>query len=104
MGMDVFAFPSIYEGLGIALVEAQCSGLPCVVSCAIQDEAIMSDSVKRLSLDSPKAIENWTDAILEAYNHRDNREKYARIVAEAGFDIRTSARELQDFYLSLVNP
>ncbi len=53
MGMDVFAFPSLYEGLGMALVEAECSGLPCVVSDAIQDEAIVSDRITRLKILPP---------------------------------------------------
>ncbi|MEN1970005.1 glycosyltransferase family 1 protein [Lentibacillus sp. N15] len=37
--MDVFVFPSLYEGLGLVLLEAQASGIPCVVSEAIQPEA-----------------------------------------------------------------
>ena len=39
---------------------------------------------------------------MEAAKIRDNRERYPRVVAEAGFDIRKVAQELQEFYLSLV--
>ena len=104
MGMDVFAFPSFYEGLSGALMEAQCSGLPCIASYGNQDEGIVSDRVKRLSINSPNDAEIWADAIIEANTQRDNREKYPRIIADAGFDIETTARELQDFYFSLVKP
>ena len=53
MGMDVFVFPSFQEGLGNALIEAEASGLPCVCSEAIQDEAVVSDRVRRLRLGPP---------------------------------------------------
>lgn len=64
--MDVFVFPSLYEGLGIVLVEAQSAGLPCVVSDTIPTDAYLTDLVflKKLSA-SP---EEWADAILARRN------------------------------------
>ena len=53
MGMDVFVFPSHFEGLSLGLVEAQTSGLPCVVSEANQVEGVVSDRVRRLRLGPP---------------------------------------------------
>ena len=35
--MDVFVFPSMHEGLGLALLEAQAAGLPCVVSDSVPE-------------------------------------------------------------------
>lgn len=58
---DCFVFPSIYEGLGLALLEAQFNGLPCVISNGVPDEAIISRNVIRESLESPN---KWVDAIL----------------------------------------
>ncbi|MGN1077616.1 MAG: glycosyltransferase [Candidatus Gallimonas sp.] len=55
--MDVFVFPSLYEGLGLTFLEAQISGLFCIGSDILADEAIVSDSVKRLSLKEP--IGSW---------------------------------------------
>lgn len=53
--MDVFIFPSLFEGLGIALIEAQKAKLPCFVSNNIPESAIISNLVTTLSLDlSPK--------------------------------------------------
>lgn len=99
MGMDAFVFPSVYEGLGIALIEAEASGLPCFVSEAIQNEAIVSDRVIRMSLkDTPQA---WAESIISARDF-GNRRVYADIVREAGFDIKKAAHDLQEFYLSLV--
>ncbi len=60
---DVFAFPSVFEGLGIALIEAQFNGLPCVVSDGIVDEAIISCGVVRSSCDDRQT---WLRALVEA--------------------------------------
>lgn len=68
--MDVFVFPSIYEGLGLVLLEAQATGLPCVVSEAIQPEADLGiDLFTRLNLDS--GVEVWSNEIIKVVNNRE---------------------------------
>jgi glycosyltransferase involved in cell wall biosynthesis len=63
--MDAFLFPSRHEGLGLALVEAQAAGLPCVISDVIPPEAdALPDRVRRLALDAPLAA--WVDALQDA--------------------------------------
>lgn len=59
--MDVFAFPSIYEGLGIVLIEAQKMGVPCVISDKVPAAAIISNLVTKLSLTSDKKM--WIGAL-----------------------------------------
>ncbi|PGA19849.1 glycosyltransferase family 1 protein [Priestia aryabhattai] len=68
--MDVFVFPSLYEGLGLVLLEAQASGLPCVVSEAIQPEADLNIGlVSKLSLaDGPDV---WADKIIGQVNKKE---------------------------------
>jgi glycosyltransferase involved in cell wall biosynthesis len=62
--MDLFIFPSIYEGLGLVLLEAQAAGLPCLVSEAIQPEAdIGIGLVNRFNLS--EGAEKWADKGLE---------------------------------------
>ncbi|MGX2961385.1 glycosyltransferase family 1 protein [Peribacillus sp. JNUCC 23] len=62
--MDIFVFPSIYEGLGLVLLEAQASGLPCIVSDAIQPEADLKIGlISKLSL--AKGADAWADKIVE---------------------------------------
>ena len=60
---DVYAMPSHFEGVPVSLVEAQASGIPCIISSAIGDEAIISGAVEKLATDSPEA---WAKALLHA--------------------------------------
>lgn len=94
--MDVFVFPSLYEGLGIALIEAQASGLPCVVSDTIPKEAYLTDLViaEKLSLSPDK----WAEKIL-AVRDKPRTDRKNEITAH-GFDITTEAVKLQEFYIN----
>lgn len=94
--MDVFVFPSLYEGLGIALIEAQAAGLPCVVSDIIPHEAYLTDLVDSESLSAPAG--KWAEKIVakRAFPRTDRRSE----IAAHGFDITTEAVKLQEFYLN----
>lgn len=100
MAMDIFVFPSLYEGLGIALVEAEATGLMCVVSEAIQPEAIFSENVKKLAL--AEGALSWSEAITDVLSQSkgDRTAGYA-YAKEAGFDISDSAAQLQRFYTKI---
>lgn len=93
--MDIFVFPSLYEGLGISVIEAQCSGLPCIVSENIPKEAFLTDDIHVISLTTP--IEQWVNKILK-YSCNYKRLDISRTVAEAGFDIKNNAKKIQQFY------
>lgn len=60
--MDVFLFPSLYEGLGIALIEAQVSGLRCIASNMVPEEAFRSENAIALPLDDPAT---WANVALD---------------------------------------
>ncbi len=80
--MDGFILPSFFEGLGMALVEAQAAGLPCTCSSVVPDEAIVvNDLVQRLALRRP--VEDWAAAILaqQARARPDQRVALARVQA-----------------------
>lgn len=62
--MDVFVFPSLYEGMPNTVVEAQATGLPCVIADTITREADITGLVQYMSLSSSPEI--WADAALQA--------------------------------------
>ena len=93
--MDVFAFPSLYEGLPLTLVEAQAAGLPCVISENIPVDCDMTDLISRVSLDESPAV--WAERIF-AEKAKTRGDTYAEIAA-AGFDVAENARWLEEFYI-----
>ncbi len=92
--IDVFVFPSIYEGLGIVVVEAQAAGVRCIVSENIPDEAFITDLIEKVSL--KKGPEKWAEIILQ-YRNVKKRNTLKEIKA-ARFDILEQAKQLEDFY------
>ena len=89
--MDVFAFPSLWEGLPLTLVEAQYSGLPCMVSEHVTKEVEISSRLKCL----PLIAEEWTKKIDSLY-FIDSRNQM--IANNYRFDIRTCYKMLESLY------
>lgn len=98
--MDVFFMPSLYEGLPVTLVEAQASGLKCIVSDTITSEVSVTDLVNYTSLD--ESPDYWAESILSVNNDLGRKDMRGEIVA-SGYDIKESARWLEYFYLELSN-
>lgn len=93
---EVFLFPSLWEGLGMVAVEAQCTGLNILMSDAVPKEAIVVHNIvttKSLSEDTAE----WVKAI-EAFSIPDNRKQYALKVRNSPFSIENSVNRLVDLY------
>lgn len=94
--MDVFVFPSLYEGLPVTLVETQTSGLPCVISDTVSTESILTkDLITIMSLN--QSADEWAEHIIS----RLGEKRYSRVeeVKEKGYDIADTSKWLEDFYL-----
>lgn len=91
--VDVFILPSLSEGLGLALVEAQAAGLYCLCSDAVPKEVNITGRCEFLPLDQP---ELWAERILSAPHDRPDTRDIIRL---AGYDIDTTAKWLEQFYL-----
>lgn len=97
--MDGFIFPSLYEGLGIVLVEAQCAGLECIVSNEIVEEAILSQRIEQFDLQlSPS---DWAHNVLKLLDNNKNRQNAWEDIVEKQFSIKESAQFLEDYYFKL---
>lgn len=92
--MDVFVFPSLYEGLPLSLVEAQIARKPCFVSDTINEHAFISNLVVRLSL--KQSARKWSDAILSY------KEPKKIMVDEDNWDIKKITRKLEQVYLDVL--
>lgn len=97
-GMDVFALPSLYEGFGMALLEAQVSGLSCVVSNRVSPEVVLSDGCKLLPLED--GADAWAHEIWSQFN--DGFRGSAEAETFERFDIEKTAKNLVSFYVRLV--
>ena len=94
--MDVFVFPSLWEGLGIVAIEAQANGLPCLVSENIPQEAIIAENVLQINLNS---MQGWIVALENLQVGK--RQPISKTLQQ--YDIHVVTKYLENFYLNLLN-
>jgi glycosyltransferase involved in cell wall biosynthesis len=96
--LDVFLFPSQYEGLGIVLIEAQMAGVPCVVSNVISDEADLGIGLLH-SVSLEAGPEVWVDHVMRALqNNRPDWNLRKEALKRNGYDVKETVKSLIDIY------
>lgn len=97
--MDVFLFPSLFEGLGMVLIEAQTAGLPVISSDRVPiKETKVTDMIEYLPLND---AEKWAEEAL-AWKRNEPRTGYAKQVAAAGYELSVAADKLKAYYKALL--
>ena len=97
--MDMFVLPSLYEGLGIVIVEAQCNGLPCVVSQEAYNEEVSVYPELLSVLPLSCGAEAWANHILDKTSSEIDRNVDLSMLRDCGYDMKTEITKLEELYL-----
>ena len=95
--MDVFVVPSKYEGLSLASIEAEASGLPVVASNNVPSDIQLSEDVVFLSLDDD--IKSWGECVMSFKNHKRLNQK--ELINQKGFNVNSTAEQVRNLYLDI---
>ena len=98
--MDAFLFPSRFEGLGIALLEAQANGIKCYTSNRVPKETNIVGNVSYIELN--KSSKEWADFIFNNKNERTNKNIIDKFIL-SGYDIKSTVLDIEKIYLEGVN-
>lgn len=91
--MDVFAFPSLYEGMPLSVIEVQANGLPCILSTGVPKDVYLTDLISALPLDDR---EKWVEMICAAERREPMR--YAEALEHSGFNSRLVMEKIYQIY------
>ncbi len=93
---DIFLLPSLYEGLGMVLIEAQCAGCYCIASTEVPKIAKVTNNLDFIKLED--ASELWGINAVKGLN-KVNRKECIKSIKEFGYDIKEENKKLENYYL-----
>lgn len=100
--MDLFMFPSIYEGFGIVAIESQAAGLPILCSEHIVNEVFITDLARKIELhDMDLWIDNWKRISNSVYEREESSNLGITKAIQTGFSLECLRSSLIDIYKSI---
>ena len=99
--MDIFLLPSFSEGMPFALIEAQSSGLPCLISDTLSEELSITDLVSRASISNGSNV--WATKIPQMNIGKASRMEYSSKVRSAGYDIDIACKQFAKILNKAIN-
>lgn len=94
--MDVFVFPSLYEGLPVTMIEAQAAGVPAVISDQVPEECIITKGLVKVE-GLENTPEQWAEEILK--QAKISKNDRSEEIKKANYDVETTAKWLEEYYL-----
>ncbi|AXT59933.1 glycosyltransferase family 1 protein [Aquimarina sp. AD10] len=96
--LDVFVFPSFYEGLPVTLIEAQAAGLKILASNTITKEVHLTDNIKFLPIDD--TTKQWVDQIVKIKTFK--KEDQVQKIIDGDYDIISNTKKIEEFYFQQI--
>lgn len=93
---NVFAFPSLFEGLPLTLLEAQCNGVPIIASEKISKECNVSNKINFLPIDNLDSCEIWYKEIIKERNY--GRYDAIKEIEDSGYSIKSTVEQIERIY------
>lgn len=94
--MDVFVFPSLYEGLPVTMIEEQAAGVPAVISDQVSEECIITEGLVKVE-GLENTPEQWAEEILK--QAKISKSDRSEEIKKAKYDVETTAKWLEEYYL-----
>ncbi len=103
--MDIFVFPSLEEGLGLALIEACAAGKPCIASCVGGIPEIIENSVNGILVppDEPEILAEKITWLLRNKNIMRQMGLHAKQIVQKKFNITNTIKKLETLYLNSID-
>ena len=98
---DVLIFPSVFEGLPLTLIEAQASGVPCLISDTITKDVVVSQGLVEMeSIEKEPVV--WAQKAIAYANEKKMRTCQYEMIAQHGYDIKALAKWYEQFFVELI--